>query len=139
MDIKFHFSNGKQLLDSNIKKFEVLNGAYIGEVSKYEGSPTLICKDYNEKVIRTIPLTEETKLDLYISPLIDFTYEEKPDNRKTKLLTNNIKHNIELMSHASSMDELENQYEKIIETLTTMKNIIAKDRSLQIKEEKEME
>lgn len=68
MDIRIN--TGKELLDSGITKFEVCNGAWIGEVIIRNEQSYLYCKDYAGTTVRSFSFDNETKLDLIIKPII---------------------------------------------------------------------
>jgi hypothetical protein len=67
MDIKIN--TGKELLDSGITKFEVRNGAWIGEVVIRNNKPHLYCTDCAGTLVNSFPFNNKTNLDLIIKPL----------------------------------------------------------------------
>lgn len=62
-------ATGKQLLNSGITKFEVLNGAWIGEVVIRNNQPHLYCMNYNGTLINSFPLYDYSELKLIVKPL----------------------------------------------------------------------
>lgn len=64
-----NISTGKELLDSKIIKFEVENGAWIGEVALRNQQPHLYCYDYGGTLVNSFPIHNKSKLDLIIKPL----------------------------------------------------------------------
>lgn len=66
---KIYISTGKELLDSKITKFEVLNGAWIGEIDIRNNKPHLYCRDYNGNLVNSFSISNKTILDLRIRPL----------------------------------------------------------------------
>jgi len=61
---------GKDLMDSGIIKFEVVNGAWIGEIEKMDKAEFVCCKDYGGVVVHRFLLQENAPLDLVIKPLL---------------------------------------------------------------------
>lgn len=68
----------KELIDKNIVRFEVANGAWVGEVKKDNDTITLYCKDYGGSLVRTMNLKEDSKIDLSIEK-IKYKFEEIDD------------------------------------------------------------
>ena len=67
---EIYISTGKELLDSKITRFEVLNGAWIGEICIRNNRPHLYCLDYGGNLVNSFSLSNKTKLDLRIKPII---------------------------------------------------------------------
>lgn len=66
---EIYISTGKELLDSKITKFEVLNGCWIGEIGIQNIQPHLYCSDYNGNLVNSFPLSNKTILNLRIKPI----------------------------------------------------------------------
>lgn len=74
-------TTGKQLLDSGITKFEVINGAWIGEVVIRNNQPHLYCTDYNGTLINSFTLHNSSELRLIIRPLSRRKLDFNPNDR----------------------------------------------------------
>lgn len=66
---EIYISTGKELLDSKITKFEVLNRCWIGEIGIQNNQPHLYCRDYNGILVNSFLLSNKTILDLRIKPI----------------------------------------------------------------------
>lgn len=66
---KFKITTGKDLLDSGVTKFEVCNGAWIGEIGIRNNRPHLYCKDYSGNLVNSFSFGNATVLDLIIKPI----------------------------------------------------------------------
>ena len=69
MSEKLAIATGKHLLDSGVTKFEVENGAWIGEVAIRNNHPHLYCMDYGGNLVNSFQLHNNTELGLIIKPL----------------------------------------------------------------------
>lgn len=68
-NMQIKISTGKELLDSKITKFEVVNGGWIGELAIRNNQPHLYCKDYGGTLVNSFPIKNASELDLVIKPL----------------------------------------------------------------------
>jgi hypothetical protein len=67
--MSIRINTGKELLDSGITKFNVCNGAWIGEVVIRNNRPHLYCKNYNGTLVNSFSFNNKTELDLIIEPI----------------------------------------------------------------------
>lgn len=72
-------NTGKDLINSDIVKFDVVNGAWIGELIQKNEEYILLVKDYGNNLVRKMKITEESELDLLVEVL---KTKEKPKLKK---------------------------------------------------------
>lgn len=80
---EIYVHTGKDLLESGVTKFDVTNGAWIGEVAIRNNQPHLYCKDYDGNLVNSYSFKNATILDLQIRPLSYTPLREKINAMKT--------------------------------------------------------
>lgn len=88
-----YFHKGKDLLNSHIVKFEVQNGAWIGELVEENGSTFVHCKDYDGNLVHTIPCNENTSLG-YIAKALAYSDERYEKIEKLKREVDDCNYNL---------------------------------------------
>ncbi|MBO5319005.1 MAG: hypothetical protein J6B01_04860 [Ruminococcus sp.] len=78
--------SGKELLDSGITKFEVLNGAWVGEVDIRNSKPCLYCYRLDGTFFNVWQLHNNTPLILKIKPLSYESLSEKCRKKRVSKL-----------------------------------------------------
>lgn len=107
---KYYLYKGKDLLNSHITKFEVQNGAWIGELAENEeGQKIIQCKDYDNNLVRTIPLNEDTVLDYTVKALA-YTDERYGKIRELQAKINVCEQQLE--NARNELDELREEMRK---------------------------
>lgn len=119
-----NISTGKELLDSGITKFEVMNGAWIGEVDIRNNQPHLYCRDYNDSLVNSYPIHNNTKLDLIIRPLSYESLSEKCKNKPVHALVKFQEKQLEVINRIG--EQLKLGYLNMSETYDTEEIAIIK-------------
>ena len=64
-----HVATARDILDAGVRKFEVVNGAWIGEIKNINEEPWLDRYDFNGKFVNAVRLSKNYRLDLIIKPI----------------------------------------------------------------------
>ena len=64
-----HVATAKDILDAGVRKFEVVNGNWIGEIKSVNKEPWLNRYDFNGKFVNAVKLSKNYVLDLIIEPI----------------------------------------------------------------------